>query len=121
MALVDIIKKGASQAVATANAATSANERLERPPQIAKVAKIAEDDAPNRTPDNYRMMSEAIMHVNCFGQSWPSRFLADLPTIDRERLRELERHIDQAVMVKDAESLQLLLDEWRLLLLSHLH
>ena len=71
--------------------------------------------------DLHRMVGEALAAVDREGRPWPVRFFASLPAEDRERLRTLERDIDQAVLNNDAMALPGLLNEWRALLISRLN
>ena len=71
--------------------------------------------------DLHKLVGEALAEVNRQGRPWPVRFFASLPAEDRERLRTLERDIDQAVLNNDAMALPGLLNEWRALLISRLN
>lgn len=84
--------------------------------------KPAGEDLQNaEPPDLQRMVGEALAEVDRLGRPWPARFLVDMPVEDRDQLRELEKRIDAAVISGDAVRLAGLLDEWRALLLRHLH
>lgn len=67
------------------------------------------------------MVGEALAEVDRLGRPWPVRFLADLPAEDRNRLREIEKNIDSAVLAGDAVKVAGLLEEWRVLLLRRMN
>jgi len=85
------------------------------PAALAKLAGYVEP------LDLHRMVGEALAEVDRQGRPWPLRFLADLPQADRDKLRELEREIDAAVIAGEAVKLAGLLDAWRALLMLHIH
>ncbi|MFC1779505.1 hypothetical protein ACFLZU_04115 [Thermodesulfobacteriota bacterium] len=71
--------------------------------------------------DLQRLVGETLQAVDREGRPWPARFLSSLPATDRDRLRQLERDIDEAVLSGDAPALTGLLNEWRTLLISRLN
>jgi hypothetical protein len=74
-----------------------------------------------RVIDLHRLVGQTLAEVDRIGRPWPARFLANLPAEDRQRLRELERDIDVAVLSGHKNTLTGFLEEWRELLLGCLH
>lgn len=74
-----------------------------------------------RVIDLHRLVGQTLAEVDRIGRPWPARFLANLPAEDRQRLRELERDIDVAVLNGNAGVLIDSLNEWRELLLRYLN
>ena len=97
-------------------AAPSVTEPSASSPSFQSVQK---EDATQA--DMQRLVSESLAAVDREGHPWPARFVANMPTENRKRLRALERDIDAAVLNADKVTLPALLIEWRALLLQHLH
>lgn len=100
--------------------ATASKEQCNNPcnnqPEVAR--KVASGKAETNL---HGLVSEVLVEVDRLGRPWPARFLADMPPLERERLRELERGIDAAVLANSSAVLSNLLNDWRQLLLSRLN
>jgi hypothetical protein len=86
---------------------------------VRVITEISTQDATQA--DMQRLVGESLDAVDREGRPWPARFVANMPTENRKRLRALERDIDAAVLNADKATLPVLLIEWRALLLQHLH
>ena len=101
----------------TADPATIKHLRPLKPVRV--ITEISTQDATQT--DLQRLVGETLQAVDREGRPWPARFLSSLPATDRDRLRELESSIDEAVLSCDGAALPTLLNEWRTLLISKLN